>query len=370
MKIGVVTYNKNPYRMKQFKEFTEINNHEFKFYYCRNIDRKWKVNNEELIKEKELNIIFRSNRFGYLNSGLIDIVKNNDLILIGGYEQLTYIFLSVLCRIYKKSYVLIFDGISCNKLKQKKNSIKYMLKKIVIKNSKAIFGNGKVSRIYFKKNFGKKDNEIYNQYLTIDSKAIIKNNNNALEYRKYYRKKYGIDINKKVIFYSGRVIRLKNIDSIIEAISRIKNKDEYVLFIAGGGEEEENIKVLAKEKKVNIIITGFIKDQGELFKHYYLGDIFTLMSVDEAWGLVVNEAMYAKLPIVLSNRCGSALDLIKENKNGFSLDPVDINGLKECYINIFNMDLKSMGEESFNIIKEWSFENSRKELEKLLKNIN
>lgn len=368
MKIAVITYNKNPYRMKQFKEFTNIKNYDFKFYYCRNIDRKWNISDED-ISEKELKILFSSNKFGYLNSGLLEIVKNNDFILIGGYEQLTYIYLALLCKLHNKKYALLFDGISCNKLKQKRFNIKYILKKFVIKNSSAIFGNGTVSKIYFKNNFGKKENEIYNQYLTIDYNKIISNNSNALKYREEYRKKYNIDMNKKVILYSGRLLKLKNIDSIIEAISKIKNKDEYLLFIAGGGPEEEKLRNLAKIKKVNIIITGFIQDQEELFKHYYLADVFTLVSTDEAWGLAVNEAMYSKLPIVISNICGSSLDLVKHNKNGFIVDPFNLDSLTEAYEKIFDMNLKSMGEESFHIISEWSYENSRKELNRLIENL-
>jgi glycosyltransferase involved in cell wall biosynthesis len=44
---------------------------------------------------------------------------------------------------------------------------------------------------------------------------------------------------------------------------------------------------------------------------------------NEAWGLVVNEAMASGLPVLVSRRCGCAYDLVKEGVNGFTFDPTD-----------------------------------------------
>lgn len=369
MNLGIVTYSKAPYRKKQFEKILEIKNIKLNIYYCKEKDRKWNLKDIDNITEKVLKYLFKLNNDIFLNWGLIDIVKHNDILIIGGYEQPTYIILSILCRLYKKPYIILFDGISRDKLIQNKNTIKYKIKKFVINSSNAIWANGEISRKYFLNNFKVNDSSIYNQYLTIDSDFFKRNNYKSDFYKSFYRKKYGISNEKKVLFYSGRLIKLKNIDSIINAISLLDNKQEYILFIAGGGEEKEYLISLAKEKKVNLIITGFIENQEELFKHYYLADVFTIMSLDEAWGLAINEAMYAKLPVVVSYICGASLDLIKNNVNGFTVNPRDINEISNAYKKIFSMDLKNMGEYSFKIIQKWSFDNSKKELERLLNNI-
>src|SRR5439155_24285341 len=50
---------------------------------------------------------------------------------------------------------------------------------------------------------------------------------------------------------------------------------------------------------------------------------FVHASTSEPWGLVVNEAMAAGLPILVSDRCGCAPDLVADGVNGFTFAPQD-----------------------------------------------
>ena len=138
-------------------------------------------------------------------------------------------------------------------------------------------------------------------------------------------------------------------------------------MILGGGYLEEELKKLSKELDVKVIITGFIKEQEELFKYYFVGDALILPSYIEPWGLVVNEAMFSGLPVLVSSSCGCSLDLVKNGVNGYIFDPNkldEIANLIKCIL--YNDDAKKMGENSRKIISEWKFENSRKQLEKIL----
>ena len=51
---------------------------------------------------------------------------------------------------------------------------------------------------------------------------------------------------------------------------------------------------------------------------------FVHASASEQWGLVVNEAMAAGLPVIVSERCGCAPDLVREGVNGLTFDPCDV----------------------------------------------
>ena len=371
MRIAVVTSVKAPYRTLQLEEICTNKDINMTVYYTQKgkEDRDWETRESKSFKEIYLKSVEIFNKLGKLNTGLRDIVRCNDFIVLGGYEKPTYILLSLLCRLYKKKYVIIYDGISCNRLDEKEKKIKWVIKNLVIKHSSAIWGNGTVSKRYFNEIFNYPIDKIYNQYLTIDGKKIIEIGKHKTQLRKELRERYGISENEKVLHYSGRLVEAKNIKLVIKALSKI-SKTKITLFITGDGVLRNELEDLAGELGIKIIITGFINNQEELFKHYYLSDVFILPSKHEAWGLVVNEAMYAGLPVLVSRNCGCSLDLINEGVNGYTFSIDLIDDLSNKIIKTLeSRDFIMMGQESQKIIGEWTFANSTRTFNEILKNI-
>lgn len=372
LKIGIITNIRSPYRKLQIEEFSRIPNVIITVYYTNKniLGRQWNVEPIKGVNEVVLQGYRLFKKYGYLNSGLVDIVRNNDVLVIGGYQQPTYIFLSFLCKFYKKPYIIIFDGISPKKINEAENLGKFWFKKYVIKHASAIFGNGTVAKLYFSKKFSYNADMIFNQYLTVDIKKIMDLGRQKEFWRENIRKKFNIN-DKKVIIYSGRLLKQKNVDLIIKAISVLENKQEYVLLILGDGEERQNLINLANTLNVDLKITGFISEQEELFKHYYTGDVLVLPSYNEAWGLVVNEAMAAGLPVIVSDECGCSLDLVRNGENGFVIHAGSFEDIAKAIEKVFENDnYKRFGLMSKEIIKEWTFENSRLMFEKMIKSIN
>ena len=368
MKIGVITSIKAPYRTLQFEEICKKQYIDMTIYYTKKDkeDRDWELKGSDAFKEVYLSNIKLFDRFGTLNTGLKDIVRNNDIIILGGYEKPTYILISLLCRIYKKKYIIIFDGISCNRLYEKENKFKWLIKNLVIKHSSAIWGNGIVSKRYFNEVFNYPLEKIYNQYLTIDGEKIKQIGKEKGNIRKVLREKYGIKNDEKVLHYSGRLVEVKNVKAVIEALNIIGDKN-ITLFITGDGIQRKELEQLADTLNIKIIITGFINNQEELFKHYYLSDVFILPSIYEPWGLVVNEAMFAGLPVLVSYICGSSLDLV--NSNGYTIDTNDIDDIAIKINKIFNDNMTEMSNKSLDIIKKWTFKNSAESYNNLIKSL-
>jgi glycosyltransferase involved in cell wall biosynthesis len=85
----------------------------------------------------------------------------------------------------------------------------------------------------------------------------------------------------------------------------------------GSGPLEGQVRAEAARLGVNLQMTGFM-NQSELGEMYALADCLVLPSAyPETWGLVVNEALAAGLPCVVSSAAGCAPDLIRDDETGY-----------------------------------------------------
>jgi glycosyltransferase involved in cell wall biosynthesis len=101
-------------------------------------------------------------------------------------------------------------------------------------------------------------------------------------------------------------------------------------------------------------LPGF-KQYPDLPTYYGLASAFIHASTTEQWGLVVNEAMASGLPVLVSNRCGCAPDLVQDGVNGFTFDPLDVDQLAQLMLKLstLNSQLSTMGAASQRIISDW-----------------
>lgn len=122
--------------------------------------------------------------------------------------------------------------------------------------------------------------------------------------------------------YVGRLVDVKNLLLLIDTF----NSNGLPLTIVGQGILENELKSKAKS---NITFTGFI-DNNKLGEVYQSHDIFILPSKYEPWGLVVEEAIYWGLPVIVSNKVGSAEDMVKGLSTGCIFDIDNPKGLNKA----------------------------------------
>jgi len=104
-----------------------------------------------------------------------------------------------------------------------------------------------------------------------------------------------------------------------------------------------------------VALPGF-KQYDELPMYYGLASAFVHASTVEQWGLVVNEAMASGLPVLVSNRCGCAPDLVQSGINGFTFDPGNVDELAGLMLQLSKSGarLSAFGTASKDIIRRWS----------------
>ena len=127
--------------------------------------------------------------------------------------------------------------------------------------------------------------------------------------------------------------------------------------MAGSGELEQELRSFCAEHGLtNVVFTGFI-NQSELPALYAASDVFVLPSENEPWGLAVNEAMCAKLPIVVSREVGCVADLVRDGVNGYTPAVGDIEGLTralQCLIEDGRLRQRQ-GQASLARIQQWGY---------------
>jgi glycosyltransferase involved in cell wall biosynthesis len=158
---------------------------------------------------------------------------------------------------------------------------------------------------------------------------------------------------------SCRFIPKKNLPRLIKAYGKYRRQasdDIWDLVLLGEGPERSTVERCIEDAGVeqSVHLPGF-KQYDELPTYYGLAGAFVHASTREQWGLVVNEAMAAGLPVLVSDRCGCAPDLVEDGRNGFTFDPHDPSALAGLMARVAHGDVNrvDMGAASQDIIKEW-----------------
>lgn len=145
----------------------------------------------------------------------------------------------------------------------------------------------------------------------------------------------------------------KNLTLLIEAFKKSTINDTWQLRIVGGGPEKEKLQKLSAGHHIQL---DDWLSYDQLPEMYAQASCFILPSRFEPWGLVVNEAMSAGLPVILSDAVGALPDLLSD-KNGW---PFKHNRENEL-INILNQlaettpeELNEMGRQSRQIIENFT----------------
>jgi glycosyltransferase involved in cell wall biosynthesis len=158
----------------------------------------------------------------------------------------------------------------------------------------------------------------------------------------------------------SRFSEKKNLLRLIEAYASYRKScagPAWMLVILGDGQLRGEMEALRRRLDLvpDVLMPG-AKKYDELPAYYGLAGAFVHASTSEQWGLVVNEAMASGLPVIISERCGCAPDLVVNNQNGFTFDPFDTNRLADLMLQASSgaWDLQQMGEASRAIIARWS----------------
>ncbi len=153
--------------------------------------------------------------------------------------------------------------------------------------------------------------------------------NQALSVSNEYMNKFHLS-NEIVYIYVGRLISIKNVDSLISAYKNASIPNSKLIII-GDGEKEADLRKLASDNS-NIIFLGRLSGDN-LYAWYNIADVLVLPSLVEPFGAVTNEALISGCKVLVSKNAGSKC-LVEDGVNGYHIDPNDKNELINKLIKI------------------------------------
>ena len=122
-----------------------------------------------------------------------------------------------------------------------------------------------------------------------------------------FRKKYSIAEDEKVILFLGRIHKIKGIDILIEAFSKLKEELQGVKLVIAGPDDGylDRLKLMVDKLSIedDVIFPGPLYEK-EKSEAYVDADVFVVPSKYESFGNVVLEAMAHNTPVVVTNSCG------------------------------------------------------------------
>ena len=247
----------------------------------------------------KLNLIFRI-KF------VIKTFRNNDFIIVNGYNNYPFILTFILNIFsFNKKYIATESD---SQLNIPKNPLKRLLKwvylSIIFRNKYILgFAGGSKSHKELFRYYGMLEDHIFLMPMMVDNKKFYCDN-------KVFPKPF-------TFLYVGRLLDTKNVDILCERFINAFSEKNGQLIIVGGGDNLSKFKKQYSHEKIQFRGSVFGEN---LIKLYHNSSAFVFPSSVEAWGLVINEAMSAALPIIAHKGVGSVYDFIYGKNTGFVIE--------------------------------------------------
>jgi glycosyltransferase involved in cell wall biosynthesis len=248
--------------------------------------------------------------------------------------------------------------------------LKEALKRRLIKLCSAGLVGGRAHAEYLEQ-LGIERTKIFFGYDVVDNDYFAAKTAEVRSQKSEVRSRLGLPEN--FFLASARFVEKKNLPRLIEAYALYRQKlvgrsqksevrptsALWSLVLLGDGPLKSDLCHLISDLGLqhSVLLPGF-KQYDELPPYYGVASAFVHASTTEQWGLVVNEAMASGLPVLVSDRCGCAADLVREGVNGFMFDPYNVGQLAELMAKIsdFGFRISDFGSASREIISEWGAE--------------
>ena len=392
-KLAIITSHPIQYQTPLFKILSTDQSIDLKVYFM------WTLGTKEQVMDPEFNRVFkwdlplldgynyeliknysprpRNTLFGQINLGIVGKLYRDrpELLLVHGWNSIGNI-LGVLAA-YAFGISVAIHGDNCFSCEASKPIWKRKIKKIVLgaflKKITAALYMGVEDRKFYEYHGVGSEKLFFMPYSTDNDRLVAAS---AKLDKDEIKKSLGLE-GKVVLIFFGKLVERKKPEDLLSGYAHLIDqhpelKEKVGLVFVGDGILYEEMKGRVKELGSDLVQLAGFKNLSELPTYFKLGDIFVIPSVNECWGIVVNEAMCFGLPIIASDTVGCGPDLVQHGYNGFIYKTGDVVELSERIYELVVNESKreEFGKKSLEIIKRYNFRSDAEAIIKVLNLLN
>ncbi|MBE7182490.1 MAG: glycosyltransferase family 4 protein, partial [Terriglobus roseus] len=252
-----------------------------------------------------------------------------EAVLVPGYYTIPAIAAAVWSRLHGRISILMTESAAYDHVR---HGWREMFKRAMLRLlfDRAIVG-GRDHKSYLHQ-LGFPDKRISPFYDVVDNDFFT---NGAAEQRELARVS-GQAPSEPYFLYVGRLAEEKNVHGLVAAwLAYREQGGTWPLVLAGDGPKRATVERLLAHSSFrgDVRITGLCTAK-QLLPLYAFAGAFVIASTREPWGLVVNEAMAAGLPVIVTDRCGCANDLVRNVGCGIIVEAGNEWALTEAMISL------------------------------------
>lgn len=320
--VAILTNIIAPYKTLLFNELTKLcKNTSILFIARTSNDRQWDTKEDQLKFSHEIIFPCSLNKVNPLTCftktwGKLNALKP-DILILDGYSYSAFWAGLLWVKLNGKKVIL---WSSSNTDDHKRIFVKEFIKSLFVKRCDAANSYGTKSKQYLLKLGAGRDNRILPMGNNTDNDFYFNQTAKLKTDKASLCRQIGVPLQN--FLYIGRFSPEKNVLHLLESYEKLQT-DKWGLILVGGGPQTQEIKAYIEKHSIkNVPMPGF-QQKEQIPKYLAVSNVFILPSISETWGLVVNEAMAAGLPVLVSEKCGCYPDLVKDGVNGFGFDPYD-----------------------------------------------
>ena len=249
----------------------------------------------------------------YVNPKLVWRVLTGpwDAVYVHGHNHFTHVAAIIAARLGAKRAVIRTDTYNLGERPLHVRLLRALAYRGIYRLAHVLLYVGEHNRCCFEE-FGARPGQLVHAPQVVDNARFDAERARLAPRRGAIKAAFGIDADRKIVLFCAKFVAKKQPLMLIDAFLDADLGDGWVLLMVGDGplRGECEARAVVRGAGVRVVFAGFL-DQNEVGRGYAVADMLVLPSAwQETWGLVVNEAMNFGCPVIVSDRVGSAPDLV------------------------------------------------------------